>query len=99
MKRKRNKNGKKKKIRNTKHPPTPPNTNCDEKKQPNNVKHFNDLGSRTTKDARRTREMKSRIVMAKAAFNKKIPLSSKLDLNLRKKLVKCYIMEYSVVLC
>jgi hypothetical protein len=39
-----------------------------------------------------TREMKSRIVMVKAAFNKKILLSSKLDLNLRKKLVKCYIM-------
>ena len=38
------------------------------------------------------REIKSRIAMAKAAFNKKKTLfTSKLDLNLRKKLIKCYI--------
>jgi hypothetical protein len=37
-------------------------------------------------------ETKSRIAMAKAAFNKKnYPFTSKLDLNLGKKLVKCYI--------
>ena len=36
--------------------------------------------------------IKSRIVMEKAAFNKKKnPFTSKLDLNLRKKLVKCYV--------
>jgi hypothetical protein len=29
--------------------------------------------------------------MATAAFNKKVLLTNKLDLNLRKKLVKCYI--------
>jgi hypothetical protein len=41
--------------------------------------------------------MKSRIAKAKAAFNKKKNLfTSKLDLNLRKKLVKCYI--WSIVL-
>jgi hypothetical protein len=39
-----------------------------------------------------TLEIKSRIVMVKAASNKKkAPLTSKLDPNLRKKLVKCYI--------
>jgi hypothetical protein len=38
-----------------------------------------------------TREIKSRIDIEKAAFNKKKTLfTSKLDLNLRKKLVKCY---------
>jgi hypothetical protein len=43
-------------------------------------------------DARCTREIKSRIAVAKVAFNKKKTLfTSKLDLNLRKKLVKCYI--------
>jgi hypothetical protein len=42
-------------------------------------------------DARCTREIKSRIAMAKAAFNKKTLFTSKLDLNVRKKLVKCYI--------
>jgi len=41
-------------------------------------------------------EIKSRIAMAKAAFNKKTFFTSKLDLNLRKELVKCYI--WSVLL-
>jgi hypothetical protein len=35
--------------------------------------------------------------MAKAAFNKKTLITSKLDLELRKKLVKCYI--WSIALC
>jgi uncharacterized protein (DUF488 family) len=39
-----------------------------------------------------THEIKSRIVMAKSAFNrKKTHFTSKLDLNLRKKLAKRYI--------
>jgi hypothetical protein len=42
-------------------------------------------------NARCIREIKSRIVMAKAAFNKKNLFTRKLDLNLRKKLMKCYI--------
>jgi hypothetical protein len=51
-----------------------------------------------TNDARCTREMKCRIAMAKAAFKKKkkknkTAFNSKLDLNLRKKLVKCYILS------
>jgi hypothetical protein len=45
-----------------------------------------------------TREIKSGFAMAKAAFNKKNALfTSKLDLNLRKKLVKCYI--WGITLC
>jgi hypothetical protein len=45
-----------------------------------------------TNDARYTQEIKSRIVMAQASFNKnKALLTSKLDLNLRKKIVKFYI--------
>jgi len=45
-----------------------------------------------TNDARCTQESKSRIVMAKAAFNKNKTLCTrKLDLNFRKKLVMCYI--------
>jgi len=43
-------------------------------------------------DGRCTLEIKSRIARAKAAFSKKETLfTSKLDLNLRKKLIKCYI--------
>jgi len=34
------------------------------------VDYFNCLGSLIISDARRTREIKSRIIMAKAAFNK-----------------------------
>jgi hypothetical protein len=56
------------------------------------MEYLNYLGSRITNDTRCAREIKSRIALAKAAFNKKKTLfTSKLDLNLRKKLVKCYI--------
>jgi len=45
-----------------------------------------------TYGARCTGEIKSMIVMATAAFsNKRIPFTSKLGLNLRNKLVKCYV--------
>jgi len=45
-----------------------------------------------TEDGRCTCEIKPRIAMAKAVFNKKKNLfTSKLELNLRKKLVKCCI--------
>ena len=53
---------------------------------------------RITYGASCTWEIKPRMAVAKAAFNKKKALfTSKLDLNLRKKLVKCYI--WSVALC
>jgi hypothetical protein len=69
-----------------------------DQKQLENVEYFNYLGSMITSDARCTRDIKSRIAMAKAAFNKKKNLfTSKLELNLRKKLVKCYI--WSIALC
>ena len=55
------------------------------------------LGSGLTNDGRCTCEIKPRIVMAKAAFNKKTTLfTSTLDLNLRKKLVKCYIWSMAL---
>jgi hypothetical protein len=61
-------------------------------KQLEKVKYFNYLCSMITNNARCTREIKSRIAMAKAEFNKKKNLfTSKLNLILRKKLVKCYI--------
>jgi hypothetical protein len=59
-------------------------------KQLEKVEYFNYLGSMITNDARCTHEIKSRTAMEKAAFNKKRTLfTSKLDLNLRKKLVTC----------
>ena len=55
------------------------------------------LGSILTNDRRCTCEIKSSIAMEKAAFNKKKTLfTSKLDLNLRKKLVKCYIWSMAL---
>jgi hypothetical protein len=62
-----------------------------DKLQLENVEYFNYLVSMITNDARCTREIKSRIAMEKAAFNKKTLFTSKLDLNLRKKPMKCYI--------
>jgi hypothetical protein len=63
-----------------------------DQKQLENVEYFDYLGSMITSDARCTSGIKSRIAIAKAAFNKKkILFTSKLDLNLRKKLVKHYI--------
>jgi hypothetical protein len=57
-----------------------------------NVEYFSYLGSVVASGARCTSEIKSMIVMAKAEFNKKNTLfTSKLDFNLRKELVKCYI--------
>jgi hypothetical protein len=55
-----------------------------------NIEFFNYLGSMITNGVSCIREIKSRIAMAKAAFNMKEALfTSKLDLNLRKILIKC----------
>jgi len=63
-----------------------------DEKQPQYVEYFSCLGAMITNDARCMREIKSRIVMVKIAFNKNKNLFvSHLDLNLRKKLVNCYI--------
>ena len=67
-------------------------------KQLENVESFKYLGSILTNDGRCICEIKCRIAMAKAAFNKKRTLfTDTLDLELRKKLVKCYI--WSIALC
>jgi len=68
-----------------------------DQKQLENVESFKYLGSILTNDGRCTCEIKCRIAMAKAAFNKnRTLLTSTLDLELRKKLVKCYV--WSIVL-
>ena len=67
-----------------------------DQKQLENVECFKYLGSILRNDGRFTCEIKSRIAMAKAAFNKKTLFTSKLDLNLRKKLVKCYIWSMAL---
>jgi hypothetical protein len=50
-----------------------------------------------TDDVKCISQIKSRIAMVKAAFKKKTLFTSRLDLNLRRKLVKCYV--WSIALC
>ena len=68
-----------------------------DQKQLENVEPFKHLGSILTNDGRCTYEIKCRSAMAKAAFNKKRTLfPSTLDLELRKKLVKCYVWSIAL---
>jgi hypothetical protein len=74
-----------------------PETIMIEQKQLENVECFKYLGNVLTNDGRCTCEIKCRISMAKAAFNKKRALfTSTLDLELSKKLVKCYIWSITL---
>ncbi|PNF26850.1 hypothetical protein B7P43_G16837 [Cryptotermes secundus] len=76
--------------------PTPVTIKIDQK-QLENVKCFKYLGSLLIDDGRCISEIKSWIATAKAAFSKKKNLlRSKLDLNLRKKLVNCYIWSIAL---
>jgi hypothetical protein len=62
-----------------------------------NVRYFNYLGNLINNDVRRTCEIKSRKAVTEVAFNKKRALFiSKLGLNVRKKLIKCYIWGVAV---
>jgi hypothetical protein len=64
-----------------------------DQKQLENVESFKYLGSMLTNVGRCTCEIKSRIAMEKAVFNKKRALfTGRMDLGLRKELVKCYIL-------
>jgi hypothetical protein len=68
-----------------------------DQKQLVNVEFFKHLGSMLTNDGRCTCEIKSRIAVAKAAFNKKRALfTSKMGSELRNNIVKCYM--WSIVL-
>ena len=74
-----------------------PVTNMIDQKQLENVECLKCLGSILTNDERFTCEIKSTIAMAKAAFNKKKTVfTSKLELNLRRKIVKCNIWNMAL---
>jgi len=67
-----------------------------DQKQVENVDYFNYWGSMTS-DRGGTREIKSRIARGKVACNKNsIFFTCQLDVNLRKKLVKCYIRNIAL---
>jgi len=68
-----------------------------DQKQQKNIKYCKNVGTKRTNDARCTYEMKLRIAMAKAAFNKRKTLFiSKLDLYLRTKVLKCGIWSIAL---
>ena len=61
------------------------------------VDHFKYLGSVLTRDGYCSRESKMRIVIAKEAFNIKMSLLiSKLNIELKKKLVRCYVWSIAL---
>ena len=87
---------KKTKVKRISRQPFPVKIMIDQK-QLQNVESFKYLGSILRNDWRCTCEIKCRIATAKAAFSKKRTLfSSTLDLELRKKLVKCYIWSIAL---
>ena len=71
-----------------------------DQKEPEDVEYFNCSGSMIRREARCSREINSRIGMAKAAINKvKTHFTSRLDVNLRKKLFKCSSLCTDFVWC
>jgi hypothetical protein len=66
-------------------------------KNTENVNYFICLGTMITNDARRTREIKYRIAMVKAAFNKKKTLYQQIKLNMEEA-YKMLHLEHSFVL-
>jgi hypothetical protein len=70
-----------------------------DQKQLENVEYFNYLGSMITNDARCTREIKSRIAMAKAALNKKKTFHQKSGLKFKEETSKVLHLERSFVWC
>jgi hypothetical protein len=68
-----------------------------DQKQLENVESFKYLGTILTNDGRYTCEIKCKIAMAKAGFNKNRTLfTSTLDLELRKKLMNSYIWSIAL---
>ena len=61
------------------------------------VDRFKYLGSVLKRDGYCTREIKMRIAIAKDAFNRKMSLlTSKLNIELRKKLIRCYVWSIAL---
>jgi len=60
------------------------------------VDYLNSFGSLITSDAKYALQVKSRFSMATTVFNEKDSFARKLDLYLRKKIVKCYIWNMAL---
>jgi hypothetical protein len=64
-----------------------------------NVEYFNYLGSMITDDTRYTREIKSRITIEKAAFNKKKTFHEQTGLKFKEETSKLLHLEHSFLWC
>ena len=70
-----------------------------DQKQLENVEYFKYLGSLLTNDGRCTREMKSRIAMAKAAFSNKKTFYQQIGLKFEEETNKMLHLEHGFVWC
>ena len=68
----------------------------DRLKPEENKEYFDFLVSIITNYSSLTRDINSSVAISQAAFNNRVPFTSKLDLSLRMKQVKCYIYTYRV---
>jgi F0F1-type ATP synthase beta subunit len=68
-----------------------------DQKQLGNVEYFNYLGSMITNDARCTCEIKSRIAMAKASFNKKKSFHQQTGIKFKEETSKVLHLEHRFV--
>ena len=92
-------NAERTKIRRISREPSPLQIMIDNR-QLENVKYFNYLGSMIINDARCTREIKSRIAMAKTAFNRKKTLfTQQIGLKSKEETIKMLHLEHSIVWC
>jgi hypothetical protein len=70
-----------------------------DQKQLENVEYFNCVSSVITNDARCTREIKSSIAMAKAAFNRKKTFQLQIGLKFKEQTNEVLHLECSILWC
>jgi len=79
---------------------TNPNTNYATSKTARECRHFNYSGGMITNNARCKHEIKSRVVMARAAFNKrKVLYRQQIELNFEDETRKVLHLDYSFKWC
>ena len=70
-----------------------------DQKQLKSVEYFSYLGSMITNGARCTREIKSRIAIAKATFNSKKTFHQQIGLKWKEETSEVLQLEHNIVLC
>jgi chorismate mutase len=70
-----------------------------DQKEPGNVEYFKYLGSVVRNDGRCTREIKSRIAVAKAAFKTKKTFQQQIRLKFKEETIKVLHSDHSFIWC